>query len=679
MKTIFTFVIAVFCCTINFAQDQPFFCQQIQAAKDVILTQHYASKAIDDSLSKGVFYLFLEKLDEEKDYFFQEDIDLFKADEFEIDNYINENNCAFTAKYAKTLEARYLEGLEILEKLKDSVFDYSGKVTLTPVAKKDYTYFSSSKKFKSYFSKKIAYNTLSELISQNDTITLQNKAFSSLEKEARYTAIDRELCKINELLKQSNGVINFVNNQFLSAYFNYQDPNSEYFSANEKDDYEGSLSTNQESFGIIPKKTKNGEIAIDYIVHGSSAYKNGTLSEDDIIMELSSNGDKLVASCLSLQEISAFLNDPEHTTTGFLIKDKNNSIKDVLLTKSEIKVTENAVKGYILGDELKIGYIKIPSFYTDFDSKNGRGVSADIAKDIYKLQKEGIQALVLDLQFNGGGSMQEAINLSGMFIEKGPLSMLKFKNQSTYTIRDPRRGTFFNKPLAILVNDYSASASEFFAAAMQDYNRALIIGSKTFGKSTAQNIVPLKEGSDLGFCKITVEMFFRVTGFSHQAMGVEPDIILPSLYEKMNISEASKQFIIPNDTLDNREYYKAFIIKDLISLKENSRKRISGNIYFSGINEKSEQLHQLIHKPTPAYPLSIDGIIERLNKREETYNKIFSTNENIITTVSNTKFTKELIDSEEEDLEENNFITNEISKDIYIHEAYLVLQDYLKL
>ncbi|PSG88377.1 carboxy terminal-processing peptidase [Aurantibacter aestuarii] len=679
MKHFITCAITLFWCISHFAQDQPVFCQQLQASKDVILTQHYASKAIDDSLSKGVFYLFLNKLDEEKDFFFQEDIDVFKADEFELDNYINENNCSFSAVYAKILENRYRQAYHILEKLKDTIFDYSGKVTLTPVAKKDYKYFSSEKKFTSYLSKKIAYNTLRELLSQNDSISTQDKNFTDLEIKARHIVINRELCQLNTFLNQSNGVINFVNNQFLSAYFNYQDPNSEYFSANEKEDYEGSLSTNQESFGIIPKKTKNGEIAIDYIIPGSSAYKNGTLNEDDIILELTSDEDQLVVTCLSLEELSVFLNKENHTTTQFLIKDKNNNIKEVTLTKSEIKVTENAVRGFILGDKTKIGYIKIPSFYTDFDSKNGRGVSADIAKELYKLQKEGIEALVLDLQFNGGGSMQEAINLSGMFIDKGPLAILKFKDQSTYTIRDPRRGTFFNKPIAILVNDYSASASEFFTAAMQDYNRALVVGSKTFGKSTAQNIVPLKEGSDLGFCKITVEMFFRVSGNSHQAIGITPDIELPSLYKKMNVSEASKAFVIPNDRLDNREYYKAFIIKNLKELKENSSKRTSNNSYFNSIENKGEMLYKLVNVPTAKYALSINGINERIEKRKKAYDTIFSENDIVLTPVTNTKATEEFIIYNTDDKNENDFIINNLSKDIYINETFNILLDYLNL
>ena len=266
-----------------------------------------------------------------------------------------------------------------------------------------------------------------------------------------------------------------------------------------------------------------------------------------------------------------------------------------------------------------------------------------------------------------------------MFIDRGPLAILKFKDQSTYTIRDPRRGTFFNKPIAILVNDYSASASEFFTAAMQDYNRALVVGSKTFGKSTAQNIVPLKEGSDLGFCKITVEMFFRVSGNSHQAIGITPDIELPSLYKKMNVSEASKAFVIPNDRLDNREYYKAFIIKNLKELKENSSKRTSNNSYFNSIENKGEMLYKLVNVPTAKYALSINGINERIEKRKKAYDTIFSENDIVLTPVTNTKATEEFIIYNTDDKNENDFIINNLSKDIYINETFNILLDYLKL
>ena len=275
--------------------------------------------------------------------------------------------------------------------------------------------------------------------------------------------------------------------------------------------------------------------------------------------------------------------------------------------------------------------------------------------------------------------MQEAINLSGIFIDKGPLSILKFKDNSNYTIRDPKRGSFFNKPIAVIVNQYSASASEFFAAAMQDYKRAIIVGSKTFGKGTAQNIMPLKENTDLGFAKITVETFFRVSGASHQEIGIIPDVKLPSVYQKINDNEATKPFVIKNDTVTARLKVLQLKQKDLKPIITSSNLRISRNDLFVTVNEQSDLLYNYVNKSQESYKLTLANIKAITKKRKSILDKVFTINENVLFTIKNTASTLEILSYNEDSKKENDYILQELSKDIYINETYNILNDYINL
>jgi carboxyl-terminal processing protease len=520
-----------------------------------------------------------------------------------------------------------------------------------------------------------------DYLASKDSANLDLTYFKTVEPELRLKVIQRELCSINELLFPENGLETYVNNQFLDAYLKFQDPNSSFFTNQEKDVYQNDLATQKKSFGIVTQKNRNGEIVISSLIPGSSAYKNDFLEEGNILLNLKSVHSELQINCISNADVISFLTDEKNNSVNFTVKNKTGAIKTIKLIKTEIKVTENAVRGFVINkNDLKIGYIKIPSFYTDYSSPNGRGVSSDVAKEIYKLQKEGIEGLIIDLQFNGGGSMQEAINLSGMFIDRGPLSILKFNNGETFTIKDPKRGSFFNKPMVIIQNDFSASASEFFTAAMQDYKRAIIVGGNSFGKSSAQNIMPLKENSNIGFCKITVELFYRVTGQTHQAKGIVPDIVLPTLFNKLQNTEADKKHVILDSTITPTLNYFKKNLKSLETITSKSNIRVSKNDFFIKMDADSQLLFDVVNhtKETP-YKLNILDIKNRRTKISENYDTIFSQNQSKLLEISNTSATNELISYNNEEKEENELIIDDLSKDIYINESYNILTDYINL
>ena len=305
----------------------------------------------------------------------------------------------------------------------------------------------------------------------------------------------------------------------------------------------------------------------------------------------------------------------------------------------------------------------------------------DVAKELYKLQKENIDALILDLRFNGGGSMKEAADLSGMFINRGPLSILKYGNGETYTIRDMNRGSLFMKPIVILINGFSASASEFFAAAMQDYNRAIILGSPTHGKASAQLILPLDEDVQLGFSKLTVEKFYRITGQSHQSVGIIPDIRLPNLYDNFKTEERFSSYALDNDSIKPALKYSRLKALPLESLIAKNHIRVKDNSAFDAVKSLNKLIIDNYFELETEYPLTLQNVYSKINAYHSQWELFSDSIENHSSSiaVSNTSSTNEVLNYNEAQKEVNESILSNIQKDIYISEAHHILLDLLNL
>ncbi len=664
---------------LSFSQTEAIFCKQVSGLQTLIKNEHYKPKQVNDSLSKGVFYLFLERLDYNKDFFIESDIQKLKTDEYKLDDYIVDNNCDFISKYITLLEDRIHITESILENLKKTPIDYSGKLDLQFIPNSQYTYYKDEEAFKIGLQKRVGFKTLSKLIDENEDLEYLKSNFKALEVEAKSKIIKNELCLLNEILNKNGGIKKFTEESFLNALVQYNDPNSTFFNDSEKIEFENELSKNQLSFGIITSKNNNGDIIISGIIPGSPAFKNGLLEEDDILKMLKADSSVLETLCVSNGDIQAFTNAEANKIITFTVKKKNGTLQDITLTKSKIKVDDNAIRGYLLGESLNIGYIKIPSFYTDEESPNGRGLTSDIAKELYKLQKEKIQGLIIDLRYNGGGSMQEAIELSGMFIDRGPLSIIKTNTDEKITIRDLKRGSFYTKPLIILVNNYSASASEFFACAMQDYNRAIIVGSKTHGKSSAQTIIPISESENLGFCKLTIDAFYRVTGKSHQSIGVIPDITLPSMFENFESGEYYRDFALKNDSIAVINKHKPLPKPNLAAIKLKSEERITKEKDFQNIEKNNSILYSLLFNKGEHYKLTIDDVKKNRTQYETIMDTIFNIEKDsfAIIKIKNTQSTNEILKYNNDDAEQNEITLEELSKDIYIKEAQNILIDFL--
>lgn len=666
--------------SVSVAQSDTLFCKQLVAVKQLVKNNHYQPKPINDSLSKGVFNLFLKGLDPDKDYFLQTDIDQLKSEQLLFDDYLLSDNCEFLETYKSLLLQRINDTKSILEQLNTTVPDYSGGLTLQYSPSKFITYSQDYKGLQKTLEKLVAYKVITNLLDSNDSLEATKVNFSKLEVSTRLDVIKNQLCKLEQFTNTSGGIDRYVKDAFINAYLQYHDPHSVFFNPTEKLIYETSLSSNQLSFGITTEKNKDGQIFIAEITPGSAAFNNGNFETDDIIMSLTANGVTLNTFCISNHEIEAFSNKEDHKTVSFLIKKKNGTEQNITITKTKIKVEDNAIKGYLLGDNQDLGYIKIPSFYTNDESLNGRGISSDFAKELYKLQKQHIKGLLIDLRFNGGGSMQEAMELISMFIDQGPITIIETNLKETYTIRDGKRGTFFNKPVVVIVNSYSASASEFFASAMQDYNRALIVGSVTHGKSSAQSILALDDSDNLGFCKITVEKFYRVTGQSHQSVGVIPDIKLPSIYDNLDSGEGFYDYALTKDTVIPEMGFQPFKTLNYASVINKNKQRLANNNAFKDIAKNNLKLKASIFKKGEKYQLTLEDINTTREKKSDLYYQIFTEQDDSpLIKVSNTKGTQKLLDLNQEDQTLNTDIITQLSKDIYIAESYIILKDLLNL
>ena len=663
------------------AQQNTTFCEQLGALKNLIKTAHYSPKAFDDSLSVQVHKLFIKTLDDNHDFFFAEDIAQFETDKYQLDDYILNGDCDFITKYSRILQQRIKDSKEMVSILQNKTLDYSGKDTLYYRADKNYGPIKDEAHAVKMWNKRIRFKLISRALEQDSIYEHVKTNFKTLEADLKPKVIQNQLCILDEMLSKNGGIDNYVKERFLNAVLQYQDSNSSFFNLNDKRIFENTLSTDRLSFGVNTEKNNDGDIVIAYITPGSPAFKDGNLEANDVLQSLSSGKDHLDTFCVSNDDILAFTNNDSHSTIVFKVKKQNGSIKYVKLTKDLLKVEENTIEGYVVEGEKKFGYIRIQSFYTDMESPKGMGVSHDVAKELLKLEKEQIEGLILDLRFNGGGSMKEATNLSGMFIDRGPVSVLKYNNGSTYTLKDPNRGTIFNKPLVILINEFSASASEFFAGAMQDYNRAILVGSPSYGKASAQIMLPLEKDKDLGYCKLTVEKFYRITGLSHQSKGVEPDIKLPSLYTAFRSREIDEPFALKNDSIKVSARFQAlpsFPMKDLVS---QSSTRVSGDSAFQKLSSIGKSIAEDYIYKDGQYPLTLDNIHRDLNgymslwdahealKRDSTSGIV----------LKNTAATLDVLQYNQEDEKKNAETLATLSKSFYIEEAYYILNDYISL
>lgn len=561
--------------------------QRLLAAVGSLLeTQHYSPKNINNDFSKKLFQKFLDQLDNDKSFFLQSDIDALKKYELTLDDEIKGAEIKFAPAVGVIYEKRLAEVTALYKELLNEPFNFTKDESAMLDGSK-LPYAANEAEQRDRWRKLLKYYTLEryvDLLDQREQNKgkkdFEVKSDAALESEARaqvLKAMNKRFDRIKSTVKEEERF-----NTFINSVTSLMDPHTDYFAPIEKRSFDEQMSGR--FYGIGAQLTEDDfGVKIASVQPGGAAWKSGEIAVNDAILKVAQGpADPVDVAGYATEDVVKLIRGNKGTEVRLTIKKTDGTIKVVTMQRDEIVLDETFARSAIVNEgNKKIGYIWLPEFYADYERENGNRCSEDVAKEIVKLKKENIEGLVIDLRNNGGGSLYEVIQMVGLFINQGPVVQVRDRDGKANVYGDQRPGTLYDGPLAVLVNELSASASEIFAGAIQDYRRGVVIGStSTYGKGTVQktvpfgNVVDMNSGrTDMGAVKLTFQMFYRINGGSTQLKGIEPDIVLPDTYEYLKIREKDVPNALPWDQINKATYltWHKDYGHDLVIQNENER------------------------------------------------------------------------------------------------------------
>jgi len=552
---------------------------------------HFSKKKISNESSHLILKNYLNTLDSQKIYFTQSDINYFQRYRYKIDDALKNGNLEPIFDIFRIYRLRVQQRIEYSIKIINSTNSF--------LVDDEYDFSRENVKWQKDVS---ILDTSWEKKSKNDLLSILlagqeiNTAKKTLNK--RY---QKFLNRINNY--ESNDVIDI----FLNSYVHFLDPHSNYLNPNRAEEYEIQTTLSYQGIGAR-LELSDDYVQIQSIIPGSPAFKNGELKPLDKIIGVLDNENNELIDVIGweLDEVVKLIRGPKNTdvTLQILPTGSNPDGNPYLLTleRDEVELEQQAASSYIetinnAQGTYSIGIIKVPSFYQDFAArrrgdKDYRSTTLDVKKIVENLVDIGIDALTIDLRGNSGGLLDEAASLTGLFINDGPLVQLKDTNEKIDVIEDPIPGSIYDGPMVVLIDRFSASASEIFAGAIQDYKRGIIIGQKTYGKGSVQSLYPLDRYSrftskkGFGQLTLTIAKYYRVTGAGTQNKGVIPDIVLPSFIDERLIGEETKINSLPWDKIPSLEFNTNNSLKEPIHFIENNFKsRSENNLPFDYLKE----------------------------------------------------------------------------------------------
>ncbi|MDP2068394.1 MAG: carboxy terminal-processing peptidase [Lutibacter sp.] len=652
--------------------------------KYVLVQGHYEPQQIDDAFSIKVYDEFLERLDPSKRYFLQSDIDEFSAFRTKIDDQINNEDLSFFFLVYNRFMQRTEESKIYYKEILANKFNFEAVETLELDPEK-MPYPKTKNDLVNIWNKQLKYNALTRL---HDKISDEEDKFKAdstyvkkptdlLEIEVR----EATLTSMNDLYERIDE-LTYADwfSTFANCITETFDPHTSYFAPNVKKQFDESMAGKLEGIGARLQK-KNDYTRIDELISGGPAWKSGELEVGDIILKVAQgNQEPLDIVGMRLDHAIEFIKGKKGTEVRLTVKKIDGTVKVVSIIRDIVELEETFVKSSIIKkDGRTFGIINLPKFYIDFDEKNFRNSTTDMAQEIERMKKENVEGIMLDLRNNGGGSLQTAIEISGLFINKGPIVQVKYRDAKPDIKNDTDPKIQWNGPLVVLVNELSASASEIFAAAMQDYHRAVIIGGKqTFGKGTVQSVLDLNRyhnlKEDLGGLKITIQKFYRINGGSTQMEGVHSDIMLPSRYSYMEIGERDMKNALVFDKVPAANYTLWNNYENYDLAINNSKKRIENNKYFKLIDEnakwlKSSQDESMVYLNYEAYKNDLE------NRKNESlkYKELGEYTSNL--TYTSPLYEQPILETDKELAEKREAWHANLKKDIYVEEALNVLSE----
>lgn len=648
---------------------------------------HYSPKTIDDKFSKEVLKKFITEMDNDKNVFLQSDIDAFQKYQTRIDDEIHgsELESFFTINdvYLKRLNETSVLFKDILQK----PFDFTKDESV--VLDQDKLNFPKSEaERKDVWRKRLKYLVLAKYVDLQDDREKNKdkkdfvvKADTTLEREAR-DQVRKQMDRFFTTKKTRETVDeNFTT--FVNAITGSMDPHTDYLPPADLRSFNESMSGT--FFGIGAQlKEDDGKIKIGSIISGGPAWKNGDLKENDEIIKVGQGkAEPVDVTGYDVTDAIKLIRGSEKGSEVRLTIKRDGNIKVISLLRDEIKLDDVFVKSAIINGEHKIGYIYLPEFYIDFERPDGAKCSEDVAREIEKLKGEKVDGIIIDLRNNGGGSLPEVVKMAGLFIEDGPICQVKGREDKPYLWRDKDKTIQYSGPLTVMVNETSASASEIFAAAIQDYKRGIIIGSSsTYGKGTVQRNVPLnperenvlfenKKTEDLGSVKLTLQKFYRINGGATQLKGVTPDIVLPDRLEYLKFREKDNPSALPWDEIAKSDYTPWTSTISNNAIVSSAYDQINTSSNFGKIKTNIQWLEKYSDKD---YSLNIDKYRQEQKELKATYKELdtlFKLNKQL--DVKNIGVDLTAINAAKDKIEKNTQWLKRVSNDIYIDETVKVM------
>ena len=646
---------------------------------------HYSPIPMDDEFSKNVYSKYLNALDPSKRFFLQSDMDEFSQYETSIDDMIKNKDLTFFDLTNTRLLNRVHESRDIYKKILSKPLDFSSNEMINVEYDKQDNAKSKSE-LSARWKKQLKLSILTSIIDkekieaskkEKDT-AYEIKTFKEIEIEARENS-----------LKSLNEYFDFIEKEldrndwfsiFINSIVERFDPHTFYFSPDDKDKFDISMSGKFEGIGARLQK-KSDAVEVSELISGGPAWRGKQLEAGDLIIKVAQGDEEPIdIAGMRLDDVVKKIKGPKGTEVRLTVKKVDGTLEVISIIRDEVETEETFAKSSIIEKQgEKYGIIYLPKFYISFDNKDERDAFKDVAIEIEKLKKQNIKGLIIDLRGNGGGSLETVVNMTGLFIEQGPIVQVKSPNRKPEILSDKDSKVQWTGPLVVMVDNFSASASEIFAAAIQDYKRGLVIGSKhTYGKGTVQNVIDLNQFirgnsyGDLGALKTTTQKFYRINGGSTQREGVLSDIVLPDRFAFLDMGERDEKEALPWDKIEQASYKPIFSGFESIIAK--SKERIINNEQFKLITENAKWIFE--RKDINDYNLNIDAFkkeIENSDAKLKKFKAISNFHNNLIFN----PLPEEKIALENDEIlkEKRQRWYDDMEKDVYIDEGVNILSD----
>ena len=646
----------------------------IEIVKYVVEKGHYNKIEINDDVSEKIFSSFINQFDSQKRFFLKSDIKNFEKYKFKLDDQIKNYDLTFFNLVYETSKLRFEEIKKYYNEIIANPFDFNSKETLD-LDFENKGYSKNKNEVKQRWRKQLKFSTLDiALLKLGDSLDfiddrVYNESLAIVKKNTQdffefYSDMDRDDWF----------------STFINSFLNQLDPHTFYFQPDDKERFDVNISGKFNGIGARLTKTE-GTIKIVEIIIGGPIWKDKLLDVGDIILKVSQEDEEPVDVVgVKLEDAIKLIKGPAKSFVTLSVKKMDGSIRDVKIMRDVVELEEVYAKSTLISKEdVDYGYISLPKFYVDFSDYKNRNSAEDVKNHIIKLKNNGMQGLILDLRNNGGGSLQTVVDMTGLFIEKGPVVQVKSIGNRKKVLYDRNPEIVWDGPLVVLINEMSASASEILAAALQDYKRAVIIGSeKSFGKGTVQNIIDLNKfisnsNFDMGAIKITTDKFYRINGESVQLEGVKSDVVIPDSYMHIFNGERDEKNPLQWDKIDAAYYTKWNGFKNINFITSNAQSRINSNDYHKLISKRAEWIkEQRDNKIIPLNFSSYKDYTDNNSKKNKLFESISDYSNNLNFKLLKTE--KEFIMSNKELLSNRNRWHKNLKRDIFISEGINVLE-----